>query len=133
MGPLAPLKRALIGTPVQLPATLLARYPELATARFRIGGLAPRIGGWALGVRSVAAITLWRTIFLAPRTRLEPALLLHELRHVHQFESDPAFPVRYLWESLRRGYGNNRFEMDADRYAALRLRASALEPYGEDV
>jgi len=28
------------------------------------------------------------------------------------------FPVRYLWESLRRGYEGNRFEADAQRYAA---------------
>jgi hypothetical protein len=132
MGPLAPLKRALIGTPLRLPGEILARFPELRRVRFRVGGLPPRIGGWALGTRSVAAITLWRTVFVASPVAIEPALLLHELRHVHHFESDRAFPVRYLWESLRRGYRKNRFEIDANRYAALRLRGAALEPHRED-
>jgi hypothetical protein len=86
-----------------------------------------------LGLPSVAAITLWRTVFLAPRVRPEPALLLHELRHVHHFESDRAFPLRYLWESVRRGYGANRYEVDANRYVASRLGGSALEPPREDV
>lgn len=133
MGPLAALKHALIGTSLRLPGELVLRFPELAAVRFRVGGLPPRIGGWALGTHSVAAITLWRTVFLAPRAPLEPALLLHELRHVHHFESDRAFPVLYLWESLRRGYRKNRFEIDANRYAALRLRGAALEPHREDV
>jgi hypothetical protein len=29
--------------------------------------------------------------------------------------------VRYLWESARRGYFANRFEVDAREYAAQRL------------
>ncbi len=33
-----------------------------------------------------------------------------------------AFPILYLWESLRRGYVQNRFEVDARAYAATRLR-----------
>jgi hypothetical protein len=133
VGPLAFLERSLIGVQLPLPQELLSRYPELARVRFRVGGLPPRLGGWALGVPSVAAITLWRTVFLAPRVRLEPALLLHELRHVHHFESDRAFPVRYLWESLRRGYAKNRYEVDANRYVATRLGGSGLEPPREDV
>jgi len=69
----------------------------------------------------VDAITLWRTIFVAPGVALDPALLLHELRHVTQFQSVPAFPVRYLWESVRRGYHANRFEVDARSWASARL------------
>jgi hypothetical protein len=113
---------ALFGYEERLPHTVLARYPELAHARFRRGGLPARIGGWALGQSSVAAITLWRTVFLAPHTRLDPELLLHELRHVHQFQASLSFPIRYLWESLRRGYRHNRFELDARSFARERLR-----------
>ena len=102
----------------------MARHPELAGAVWRRGGLPPRAGGWALGQRCVAGITLGRTIFLAPDAILEPALLLHELAHVHQFERDGAFPVRYLWESIRRGYRGNRFEIEAEYYAASRLSRS---------
>lgn len=114
---------AVAGVPVQAPAELITRYPELAKVRFRSGGLPPRVGGWSLGVSSVAAITLWRTIWLARDTRWDEELLLHELRHVHQFESGPSFPLRYVWETLRRGYHGNRFEVDARRYAAVRIRA----------
>jgi hypothetical protein len=83
-----------------------------------------RVGGWCLGQRSVAAITLWHTIWLAPDIVPPAELLLHELRHVAQFEASRAFPVLYLWESLRRGYVRNRFEVDARAYAASRMSES---------
>ena len=111
------LRDALLGRRLALPAELLRRYPELRGARWRVGGLAPRVGGWCLGTATVSGITLWRTVFLAPRAALSPALLLHELRHVHQFGASRAFPVQYCWESLRRGYRSNRFELDADAFA----------------
>jgi hypothetical protein len=113
--------RWLIGSPLALPAALVARYPELREARWRRGGLAVRVGGWCLGRASVAGITLWRTIWLAEHVALESELLLHELRHVHQFQEDRAFPFKYLWQSLRRGYLRNRYELDADAYAARRI------------
>ena len=112
---------SLVGRPAALPDELVARYPELARARWRRGGLPVRVGGWCLGQSSVSAITLWRTIWLAPGVPPVPELLLHELRHVDQFEGAAAFPVLYLWESIRRGYTMNRFEVDARAYAAARL------------
>jgi hypothetical protein len=118
--------RAAIGEATELPPPLVARYPELQRARWRCGGLPVRVGGWCLGEASVSAITLWHTIWLAPDTTPSAELLLHELRHVHQFEASATFPIRYLWESARRGYVGNRFEVDARRYAAQRLR----EPHG---
>lgn len=110
-----------LGFSIQLPPDLLARYPELAGARYRRGGLPLRIGGWLLGRRTVSGITLWRTIWLAPNVPLDPELLLHELRHVHQFEADHAFPLRYLWRSLRHGYTENPYEADARAYATRRI------------
>ncbi len=133
MGALARLIAPLIGSEAELPHQLLTRHPELASMRLRRGGLAVRIGGWALGQRTVAAITLWRTVFVAPGVALEAELLLHELRHVHQFEASAAFPVRYLWESVRRGYRANRYEADARTYAAAQLRASVKESPRGDV
>ena len=118
----------LIGAPYALPAELLARFPELGAARFRRGGLFVRIGGWCLGTRTVAGITLGRTIWLAPQARAEARLLLHELRHVHQFAASRLFPLQYIWESLRRGYRGNRFELDAEAFAVRRLRDAPDAP-----
>lgn len=112
----------LIGEVAMVPAELAARWPELRAVRWRRGGLPPRIGGWCLGTATVQGITLWRTVFLAPGVSWEPALLLHEHRHVEQFASSVAFPFLYVWESLTRGYAGNRFEADADAWAAARLR-----------
>jgi len=41
--------------------------------------------------------------------------LKHELCHIRQFKQYGYFNfvVRYLWESLRKGYYNNRFEVEA--------------------
>lgn len=61
---------------------------------------------------------------MAPRALPAPELLLHELRHVDQFEDTAAFPILYVWESFRRGYTMNRFEVDARAYAAARLDES---------
>ena len=114
--------RRLIGRPTSISNELLIRYPELARATYRRGGLPPRIAGWCLGQRSVAAIALWSTVWLGDATEHDTALLLHEVRHVAQFEASRAFPLLYIWESLRRGYQANRYEVDAREYAAARLR-----------
>ena len=133
MGHLTALSRAVIGWPVDPPEALLRQFPELGTARFRRGGLPVRIGGWALGRSSVAAITLWRTVFLSPEAPYDAELLLHEIRHVYQFQADRAFPLRYLWQSLRHGYDRNPFEADARAYAKERLRAAGTDPRRGDV
>lgn len=118
----------LIGVPVSLPDALVARFPELAETRYRRGGLPPRVGGWLLGQSSVAAVTLWRTVWLGASAPVDPELLLHESRHVAQFGATWTFPLRYTWESVRRGYWNNRYEVDARSYAAQRLRDRADPP-----
>ena len=113
--------RGVVGTPYNLPAQLLAQYPELGDASWRRGGLALRIGGWCLGRSTASGITLWRTVWLSPESAPEPEVLLHELRHVHQFEADPLFPLRYLWRGVRHGYTDNPYEADARAFAARRL------------
>ncbi len=119
---------ALIGEPAVLPAPLARTWPSLARVRWRVGGLPLRVGGWCLGRATVAGITLGRTVFLAPGTRWAPRLLLHELRHVEQFSAVRGFPLLYLLESLRRGYRGNRFEVDADAYAAACLACRGEPP-----
>jgi hypothetical protein len=113
-----------LGEPAELPAHLVARFPEVARAKWRRGGLPVRVGGWCLGRHSVSAITLWHTIWLARDLEPSGELLLHELRHVDQFEASRWFPLEYLWQSVRHGYVRNRFEIDACHYAARRIRES---------
>jgi hypothetical protein len=118
----------VVGRAVALPPALAARHPELCEARYRVGGLPPRVGGWFLGTRTVAAITLWRTVWLAPQASMAPALLLHELGHVRQFLASRAFPALYMLETLRRGYSHNRFELDAEAFAQRCLAAHRSAP-----
>lgn len=86
---------------------------------FRAGRLVPAIGGllgW-MG-RPAAAVTLGRTIVVNPSSRLSRRLLAHEMAHVRQWEEDRLFPLRYALESLRRGYRNNRYEVEAREAAS---------------
>jgi hypothetical protein len=126
------MKGGIVGTQLKLPDGLSSEWPELREIRFRRGGFPLRVGGWMLGRATVAAITLGRTIFVAPDTRLDPELLLHELRHVQQFAERKTFPLRYIWESLRRGYWSNRYEVDARSYAASRLAGFRAPASNED-
>ena len=121
MAALARFAQLLIGTPERLPESVLRPHPELTTVRWRRGGLFPRVAGWCLGQRSVAAVTLWRTVYMGARAPISAELLLHELRHVQQFEESRAFPLLYLWETVKSGYHRNRFERDAREYAATCL------------
>lgn len=117
--------RAVFGTAAAIDPELLEAFPELGAVRLRRGGLLPRVGGWCLGQSCVAGITFWRWVWLAPNAAATAELLLHELRHVHQFQALRAFPLRYVWESLRRGYLMNRYEVDARRYVAHRITRGA--------
>ena len=115
------------GTKLDLPPEMTERFPELADVHVRVGGFPLRVGGWALGKSHVAGFTLGRTIFVHPEVPLDASLLLHELRHVHQFRERKSFPIRYLWQSIRRGYANNPYEVDARRFAKERLEWSGTQ------
>lgn len=122
--------RAVLGRPICLPSDVLQRFPALAEANWRAGGLPPRLGGALLGQHSAAGITLWRTVFLGDGVDPTPELLLHELAHVRQFAARWDFPLRYLWECVRCGYHGNRFEQDARAFAEAELRPGrAQSPY----
>lgn len=133
MGPVTRLVEALFGRAVELPRQLIVQYPELGTARYRIGGLPLRVGGWSLGATTVSGITLWRTVWLRSTAEIDAELLLHEIRHVQQFQASVAFPVRYIWESLVRGYYANRYEVDARSYASTLLARRSVSPPTQDV
>jgi len=85
------------------------------------------------------ATTRRRCIYLRGSAReffADPWLMLHEYCYVlHQWESGRLSVPRYLIECLRRGYWNNRFEVEArafaDRHAArlhAQLHGAALQP-----
>lgn len=125
----------LFGRRIRLTPDLTAAAPELKAVRWRLGGLPPRIAGWCLGRRTVAAVTLWNTVYLGRNVHVTLELLLHEFRHVQQFHGSRAFPLLYLWETVIHGYHRNRYEQDAREYAARRIRAvstlQAPTPAGE--
>jgi hypothetical protein len=111
-GALLPLRRLVLGPLLERelpPGITLPAGVEIRENRWllalggRLAGMRGRAGGMAIG----------RTILVPPDSKLQPRLLLHELVHVRQWRTVPLFPLRYLWESLRRGYRNNRFEREA--------------------
>lgn len=73
-----------------------------------------------LGLRSRAvAMVLGRTIHVSGASKeaflSSDGWVRHELVHVEQFERHGfwRFLALYVWESARRGYVNNRFEVEA--------------------
>lgn len=77
-----------------------------------------------LGTRSVALV-LGKTIHLHNATSKEflqdEKWVKHELCHIKQFKQHGyvGFIVKYLWESIRKGYYNNRFEVEARKAEEL--------------
>jgi len=65
------------------------------------------------------AMVIGKTIHLYGSTKenfiKDKRWLKHELCHVKQFETHGYLPfvIKYLWESLRVGYYNNKFEVEA--------------------
>ena len=80
--------------------------------------LVARIACKVIGGKSVA-IVFGRTICLHNTTARQfitnTHWLRHELEHVLQYERHGyfGFICRYLWESMRSGYYNNKFEKEA--------------------
>ena len=85
----------------------------------RRGRAIPWLGGFFARMgHPAAAVTLRRTIVLHPDTRVTPELLTHELVHVRQWQKDPLFPIRYSLATLRHGYEDNPYEVEARTLAS---------------
>jgi Domain of unknown function (DUF4157) len=86
--------------------------------RIKERSLLARIAAWWLGVK-VVALTWGETIHLhGADTRAllqDKSWLRHELKHVEQFRRYGflKFLILYVWETLRKGYHQNRFELEA--------------------
>lgn len=101
-----------------------------------------RIAAGRLGTDNVAMV-IGHTIHLygVSRSRFlaRESWVCHELQHVAQYERHgiAGFVLRYLWESLRRGYHANRFEAEAraaesDRTLLDRYRIAARKDKEKD-
>ncbi|RYY71622.1 MAG: DUF4157 domain-containing protein [Chitinophagaceae bacterium] len=77
-----------------------------------------RMAAWKLSAGSVAFV-LGSTIHLHNVTKKEflesESWVKHELCHVRQYQRYGFlnFISKYLWESIRHGYYNNKFEIEA--------------------
>lgn len=80
--------------------------------------LIARLAAWKLKSNK-AAIVIGKTIHLNNTSREEflqdKRWLLHELKHIEQFKRYGflSFIFLYLWESMHRGYVNNKYEIEA--------------------
>ena len=83
-----------------------------------------KVAAKKLRSKSVAMV-LGKTIHLHNTTKAEflkdKRWVKHELCHIKQFKENGyfLFIVKYLWESLRKGYYNNRFEVEARKAEEL--------------
>lgn len=91
---------------------------EIEEVRIKEHSFRARIAALCLGVNNVA-FTLGKTIYLHNATRREFLLderwVKHELKHVEQFgrHGYVGFICKYAFETLRKGYRNNKYEVEA--------------------
>jgi hypothetical protein len=80
--------------------------------------------------RAVRATTRRGAIYLVDSGdafAADPELVLHEYFHVlRQWNAGRLTVARYAWESLRRGYRRNRYEIEARDFARAQLGAFSL-------
>jgi hypothetical protein len=86
--------------------------------RIKENSLLARIAAWKLNSKK-AAIVFGSTIHLCRTSREEflsdKRWLQHELKHVEQFHryGFTRFIFLYLWEWVKKGYENNKYEVEA--------------------
>jgi hypothetical protein len=91
---------------------------DINDIKIREKSLKARLAAWWLGVDNVA-FTLGTTIYLHNATKYEflhdERWVKHELKHVEQFMKYGYvnFIFKYFIETMRKGYYNNRFEIEA--------------------
>jgi hypothetical protein len=126
---LARLADAVLGPRIP-PEDLPVRLPEGVVVRRN--RLVPTLGGWLMGGdrRPAGGVTLGDTILVPPGAEPRDDLLVHELVHVEQWRADPLFALRYCAGSLRHGYRDNPYEVEAyaRQRAYLARRTGTTQP-----
>jgi hypothetical protein len=92
----------------------------LANEHFTIkeNSFVAKIAAWKLNAKQVA-IVFGHTIHLHNTGKEEflknERWLKHELCHIRQYKQHGFIPfiAKYVWESIKKGYYNNRFEVEA--------------------
>ncbi len=93
-------------------------HEEKISFRIREDAFVAWLAAWFLQGKKVA-IVIGSNIYLHGAKEVElqqsKAWLRHELMHVQQFKKEGTFRflMKYCWESLRKGYWNNRYEIEA--------------------
>lgn len=91
---------------------------EQQGVKIKENSLIARIAAWKLGTAKVA-IVMGKSIHLHNVSReaflKNQAWVKHELCHVKQFREYGywSFIAKYVWESILKGYYNNKFEAEA--------------------
>jgi len=65
---------------------------------------------------NISAFTFYNYIFLGC-CRDREKVLRHEVVHIHQYRSIRFFLIKYFWETIKKGYWNNKFEIKAREYS----------------
>jgi hypothetical protein len=97
---------------------------DLKDIKLKENSFIAKLAAKRLGVKQVA-IVLGNTIHLHNTTKQEflqdKKWVKHELCHVQQFKQHGYLPFlsKYLWESIRKGYYNNKYEIEARKAEQL--------------
>lgn len=86
--------------------------------RIKENSILARIATWKLESNS-AAIVIGKTIYIYGVSKQDfqknDRWVKHEMCHIRQFQRYGVFNFicKYLWESIRKGYYNNQYEIEA--------------------
>ena len=112
-----PLRTLFLGARIDPPPGSPAEIAD-GSVELRCNSWIPWIGGVLARMnRPAAAVTLGNTIVIHEDAEVTFTLLAHELAHVRQWRK-PLFPVLYAAATIRHGYWNNPYEIEARVYAS---------------
>jgi hypothetical protein len=113
--------KTAVDMPPQLRALLLELFgPAVDQVELVEYAWTSALLGWPLAVTSPRRVYLR---YSAKEFFAYPELVVHEYFHViRQWQTGRLTLTRYVWQSIRRGYWNNPFEIEAREFAALACR-----------